>query len=44
MRLLRKFASWLVWETNFPLGPTLPYVLGFSIGRMPHRVKREIGK
>ena len=38
MKMIRRFASWLFWETGIPLGPFAPYVLGLSIGRRPHRV------
>ena len=40
--MLKYLARWVFWEAGWlPLGPFGPYVLGLSIGRMPHRVIRE---
>ena len=41
---MKKFWSWLFWCSGIPLGPIAPYVLGLSIGRMPHRVRKEKGE
>lgn len=39
MNLLRQFAMWLVWDGPINLGPLAPWVFGFAMGRMPHRVE-----
>lgn len=36
---LRRLAAWLFWETGVLLGPLAPWVLGLSMGRLPHRAK-----
>lgn len=33
---MRRLAMWLVW--NVPMGRLAPWVLGFAMGRRPHRV------
>lgn len=37
---MKRLAAFIFWRTNLPLGPLAPYVLGLSLGRWPHRVKR----
>ena len=41
MRMIRKVASWLFWETGIPLGPFAPYSLGLSLGRRPRKVENS---
>ncbi len=37
--VIKRFAGWIFWETDIPLGCSAPYILGLSIGRMPHKVE-----
>lgn len=40
--MMSRLWAWLFWEADWiPLGPLAPYVLGLSLGRMPHKVKGD---